>query len=121
MATPEAQTNQPANDGLAPAGLTRPPATEQQYAAGSGVGRWFAEFERMEKAFFILGGVFVAAALMLYLGHRIGNDALFTAGVVVVSLALVGMASLFFPLNWIFLKGFLAWRRRRAAKRALDV
>ncbi len=113
MATPEVQSNVTVNE--------PPPTTGQHDAAGGAEKNWWDDFLRVEKLFTILGVIFLIGISAAYLGSRIGNYDLLIVGVVVVSLALVGMASLFFPLNWILLKGFLAWRRRRAAERAQDV
>ena len=110
MAAPEVRNN--------PIASEQPPMAEGQDVAGSAIASdWFDEFKRVEKAFAVLGGVFFAALLVTYLGAFIENNAILVIGVVVLSVALVGMASLFFPLNWILLKGFLAWRRRRACER----
>ena len=112
MATPEVHDGQSAND--------RP--VGQQAVAGAAIGGgWFDEFKRVEKVFAVLGGMLFAAMLVAYLGAGIENNAVLIAGIVVLSVALVGMASLFFPLNWILLKGFLAWRRRRSLERAQSI
>lgn len=84
------------------------------------VSDWFAEFEQVEKVFSVLGGMILFAMLVAHLGARIENNAVLIAGTVVLSLALVGVASLFIPLNWILIKEFLA-RRRRALKRTQNV
>lgn len=95
-----------------------PPMAGQQEVAG---GDWWDEFKPVEKVFAVLGGVLFIAMVATYVGAHIGNSVLFIVGVVVLSFALVGMASLFFPLSWILLKGFLAWWRRRASERAQKV
>ena len=112
MATPEVQNNHNVNER---------PAGQQDVTGSAGGGDWFDEFKRVEKVFAVIGGVFFVALLAAYLGAYIENNVVLVTGVVVLSLALVGLASLFFPLNWILLRGFLAWRRRRALKRAQNV
>ena len=112
MAAPEVSNSQVVNER---------PADPQDTTSYAVAGDWFDEFKRVETVFAVLGGVLFAAMLLAYLGARIENNAVLLAGVVVLSLALVGMASLFLPLNWILLKGFLAWRRRRTLKRAENV
>ena len=111
MAAPEVRNDQSVNEH---------PTGPQYVTDAAPGGGWFDEFKRVEKVFAVLGGMLFAAMLVAYLGAGIENNAVLLAGVVALSLALVGMASLFFPLNWILLKGFLAWRRRRALKRARE-
>ena len=113
MATPEAQNNSSESH--------RPVVASRPDTPGVGAGNWFSEFERLEKVFAVLGGLLFIGMLMAYLGSSVENDFLLGAGVGVISSMLIGMASLFIPLNWIFLKGFLARRRRRAAERAEDI
>ena len=113
MATPETQNNPSESHGQA--------VVSSHDTAGAGAGNWFSEFERLEKVFAVLGGLLFVGTLMAYLGSGIENDFLLGAGVGVISSMLIGMACLFVPLNWIFLKGFLARRRRRAAERGKDI
>ena len=76
---------------------------------------------RLERVFFIIGGILIAGALLVYLGNWAGTYAITATGVVVFSLALVGVASLSYPLIGIAARAFLDWRRRRAAERAHEV
>ena len=112
MATPEVRNDHSVNAS---------PAGQQDVTGVAAGGDWFDEFKRVEKVFAVLGGMLFVAMLVAYLGAGIENNAVLIAGIVALSLALVGMASLFFPLNWILLKGFLAWRQRRALQRAQSV
>ena len=114
MATPEAQNKANLIDGPTP-------AEQRGFATSDNGNTWWSEFARVERGFAVLGGLFVVAVLVAYLGSYIENHALLLAGVVAFSLASVAMASLFFPLSWILLKGFLAWRRRRASERAQKI
>ena len=102
MATPELQN-------------TTPVAGESAEPAANDSG-WFAEFERVEKVFVILAGIFLVSALVAYLGVRLDSDAVLIAAIVVISVALVGMAGLMLPLGWILLKEFQRWRRQRATE-----
>ena len=97
MATPEVRNDQSVN---------ARPAGQQDVAGAIPGGGWFDEFKRVEKVFAVLGGMLVVAMLVAYLGARIENDAVLVAGIVVLSLALVGMASLFFPLTGYSSRGF---------------
>ena len=112
MAAPELHNAPVAGEHLEPAANPEaaPPAPP---AADSG---WFEEFERVEKAFIILAGIFLVSALVAYLGVQLDSDAVFIAAIIVASVALVGMAGLMFPLGWILLKEFQRWRRRRATE-----
>ena len=112
MAAPEVQDNSMTNAGATPA------IAGQQDSADVGRGFRSDEFGRLETVFRILAAVAVVGVLLAYLGSRIGNNAMVFAGAVVFSVTLVGMASLFLPLNWIIGREILTWWRRRADKRA---
>ncbi len=117
MATPETQQGQMPDAYRVAADLTVP-ATEGRHDAGGNAGKtWFNDFERIEKVFFVLLGLSLAAALVAYVGFWTERNAVILAGTLVLGAMLFGMAVLFVVLNWVLAKAFLAWRRHRAAER----
>ena len=115
MATPELQNNPIAGESSEPPSSpeTAPPAVPTPAADDS---RWFEEFERIEKVFYILAAAMFFSALVTYVGLRLENNPVFIAGAVILAVTMVGMSGLILPLAWVFLKGFRHWRRQRAAE-----
>ena len=111
MATPEVQNSQ--NASTMPDGLPKPTMTEGPDVAGGLSDAWWGEFKQVEKVFFILTGVLTIGTVITYLGFWIGPTAITAAGLVIFALALVGIASLSYPLISICVKMFSARRRQR--------
>ena len=121
MATPELQNTTPvagegaepvANPETAPAAALTPAADDDS--------RWFEDFERVEKVFYIIAPFMFVSALVAYVGLHLEIYPVFIVAVVVISVTMVGMSGLIMPLGWAFLKGFRQWRRQRAAEIGRD-
>lgn len=108
MATPETQNSRTVN--------SEPAATIRADAAGVEVRDWFSEFERLEKIFFIITGILAAGTLVAYLGYWIGSSVIAITGLVIFSLAMMGIASLAYPLIRITIRALSSPRRQRSAE-----
>ena len=117
MATPEVQRAQPANDDPAGINVAMPAETAEPGIADDPSNVWWGEFERLEKLFLVFTGILVVGTLAAYLGYWTGSKAIAITGLVVFSLALVGIASLAYPLARIAVRAISDWRRQRSGKR----
>ena len=121
MATPEVRNTTPvAGESVEPAANPEAAPVAALTPAADDDSRWFEDFERVEKVFYIIAPFMFVSALAAYVGLHLEIYPVFIVAVVVLSVTMVGMSGLIMPLGWAFLKGFRHWRRQRAADGGRD-